>query len=154
MRKRWIGFTLVLCLAGILLAVAPILFRRQQVGAQVLNVYASPIQAGCYIAGPNDCRIHVEPFTIDLTPGSRLELFQLVAFPQGFPSSTIYDFKPDSSNPVPFTGSNYTPTLVTQDFAATCGRSYQISLQGKDTLDTNTYNLGVTGIFTCPSGVP
>ncbi len=154
MRKRWIGCILVLSLAGILLAAGPTLLRRQQVGAQVLNVYASPIQAGCYIAGPNDCRIHVEPFTVDLAPGSRLDFFQLVAFPQGFSSKTIYDFRPDVSNPAPYTGTTYTPTLVTQDFAATCGRSYQISLQGKDTFDTTLFNLGQTGIFTCPSGVP
>jgi hypothetical protein len=66
----------------------------------------------------------------------------------------IYDFRPDQSNPAPPTGDTYTPSLVAQDYAATCGASYEISLQGQDTGDTGKFNLGLTGIFTCPSTVP
>ncbi len=47
--------------------------------------------------------------------------------------TVIYDWRPDQSNPVPYTGTTYTPSLVTQDFAATCGSSYTVSLQGRDT---------------------
>jgi hypothetical protein len=64
----------------------------------------------------------------------------------------IYDFRPDQSNPVPTSGSTFTPSLVAKDFAATCGKSYEISLQGQDTGDANAFNLGLTGYFTCPTG--
>jgi len=114
-------------------------------------IYASAIQAGCYIVAPNQCRIHVEPFTINLTVGKKLVYFKLVAGPS---FGVLYDFRPDLSNPPPSSGSTYTPSLVTQDFAATCGNSYYVSLQGQDTGDPNGYNLGVTGTFTCPSVVP
>jgi hypothetical protein len=66
----------------------------------------------------------------------------------------IYDFRPDVSNPVPPLGDTYTPSLVAQDYAATCGASYSISLQGQDTADAGALNLGMTGQFTCPSSAP
>ena len=119
------------------------------------EIYASPIHGGCYIAGPSECRIHVEPFTINIQSGSKLALFRLVAIQM--PSSVqtvIYDWRPDQSNPAPPSGTTYTPSLVAQDFAATCGKSYEISLQGKDTLDGNVYNLGLTGQFTCTLSMP
>jgi hypothetical protein len=68
--------------------------------------------------------------------------------------TVIYDWRPDQSNPAPPSGTTYTPSLVAQDFAATCGKSYEISLQGKDTIDTNIFNLGLTGQFTCTLGMP
>ena len=119
------------------------------------QIYASPIHGGCYIAGPSDCRIHVEPFTIDIASGQKLVLFQLVAIQRGTGTQTvIYDWRPDQSNPVPPFGESYTPSLVAQDFAATCGKSYEISLQGKDTGDTSVFNLGLTGQFTCTLDMP
>jgi hypothetical protein len=119
------------------------------------EIYASPIHGGCYIAGPSECRIHVEPFTINIQSGSKLALFRLVAIQMGTGTQTIiYDWRPDQSNPAPPSGTTYTPSLVAQDFAATCGKSYEISLQGKDTIDTVTYNLGLTGQFTCTLGMP
>lgn len=118
-------------------------------------IFASPIHGGCYIAAPSDCRIHVEPFTIEMSAGSKLVQFQLVAIRSaGNIQTKIYDFRPDQSNPVPFSGSTYTPSLVTQDFAATCGQSYAVSLQGKTNDDASLFNLGLTGYFTCPSNVP
>ena len=119
------------------------------------EIYASPIHGGCYIAGPSDCRIHVEPFTIDIASGQKLSFFQLVAIqlPAG-KQTVIYDWRPDQSNPVPGIGSTYSPSSVAQDFAATCGKSYEISLQGKDTGDTSAFNLGLTGRFTCTLGLP
>ena len=119
------------------------------------EIFASPIHGGCYIAGPSECRIHVEPFTIDIASGTKLAFFKLVAIQMGTGAQTvIYDWRPDQSNPVPSIGTTYTPSLVAQDFAATCGKSYEISLQGKDTGDTNTFNLGLTGQFTCTLGMP
>jgi hypothetical protein len=135
----------------LVLAVALPLFNRAQAE---ITVYASPIQAGCYIAVPNDCRLHVEPFTINLYSGSKLVFFQLLAQRSGGGMQVICDFRPDVSNPVPFTGSIYTPSLVAQDFAATCGQQYTVSLQGRDAHDSSAYNLGSTGQITCPSTTP
>jgi len=142
-----------LVVIGLLIAV-PSYLAGNRVQAAV-DIFASPVQAGCYVAGPSDCRIHVEPFTINIASGQKMANFSLVAiqFPGGI-QTKIYDWRPDQSNPAPSSGTTYSPSLVTQDFAATCGRIYEISLQGKDTGDTNVFNLGLTGQFTCPSGMP
>jgi hypothetical protein len=118
------------------------------------EIFASPIHAGCYIAAPSDCRIHVEPLTINIQGGSKIMYFQLIAAPTGYSPRVIYDWKPDLGNPLPPSGTIVQPSQVTQDFAATCGRSYSISLQGRDTLDGSALSLGTTGTFTCPSVVP
>jgi hypothetical protein len=144
---------LILILALGMLAAWPSFSGKDRVNASP-DVFASPVHAGCYIAGPSDCRIHVEPFTIYISTGSKLVFFRLVAVSSLGPNTTIYDFRPDLSSPVPPSGTTYTPSLVTQDFAATCGKSYAISLQGQDTLDSGPFNLGLTGYFTCPSGMP
>ena len=117
-------------------------------------IYASPIQAGCYIAAPNDCRIRVDPFTVNLAAGERLVRIQLTALRTGGGSSVVYDWRPDQSNPAPATGSTYSPAIPSQDIAATCGQSYSLALQGQDTGDASLYNLGVTSTFACPSSVP
>ncbi len=115
------------------------------------EIYASPVHAGCYLERIDRCKIHVEPFTIAVTSGERLVQFKLVAT-RGRNITTIYDFRPDQSNPLPLSGSTITPSLVAQDFAAHCGETYAISLQGQDTGDTALYNLGMTAEFTCPQG--
>jgi hypothetical protein len=110
--------------------------------------FASPINGGCYIAAPNVCKIHIDPFTININDGAgaRLELFQLYAN-----GSLIYDFRPDVSNPPAV---DYSPSLVMQDFAARCGESYYVNMLAKDTTDANPLNYGQTAQFTCPAGVP
>jgi hypothetical protein len=119
------------------------------------EIFASPVQAGCYIAAPNDCRIHVERFTINLASGEKLVYFQLITIQQGTGiQRVLYDFRPDQSNPAPSSGDTYTPSLVAQDYAATCGKSYEISLQGQDTGDSSGLNLGITDYFTCPTTAP
>ena len=144
-------------LSGIVLALTIVLslaFRSNPAKAEI-NIFASPIQAGCYIAAPNDCRMHVEPFTIQLESGTKLVRFSLISIQIGNGiQRVIYDFRPDQSNPVPYLGDTYTPSLVAQDFAATCGATYEISLQGQDTGDSQVYNLGLTGQFTCPAVAP
>ncbi len=129
-------------------------FDKAQPATAEPDIYASPVHAGCYIAAPSDCRIHVEPFTINIQSGSKLEYFQLIAFRAGGGSQVIYDFRPDLSNPLPLSGTTVTPSLVAQDYAAICGATYSIYLQGKDTLDPSPYNLGGTSQFTCPTNVP
>lgn len=120
-----------------------------------VNIFASPVQAGCYIVAQNDCRFHVDPFTINLATGEKLVFFQLISYDVGTGAQRIiYDFRPDQSNPVPYTGDTYTPSLVTQDFAATCGKVYRINLQGQDTGDATPFSLGLTHDITCPSSVP
>jgi hypothetical protein len=148
----------ILVLVGLVLLVVtalmawPVLNRQSQVKAAP-DIYASPIHGGCYIAGPSDCRLHVEPFTINLASGRKLVYFQLLAASTSG-TKVIYDFRPDLSNPVPYSGSTFTPSLVAQDFAATCGKSYTIHLQGQDTGDANPLSLGATGQFTCPLSIP
>lgn len=155
MKKK---FALLVGLALVILVLAFVVFypgfNRSNNAQAAPEVFASPVHAGCYIAAPSDCRIHVEPFTIDISSGAKLVYFQLIAIGSTGSQKVIYDFKPDVSNPVPAFGASYTPSLVTQDFAATCGKSYQISLQGQDTGDLNGFNLGLTGQFTCPASVP
>ena len=141
-----------------LLAVLGLLTARLAVGSQPAmaaapEIFASPVHAGCYLAKADRCKIHVEPFTIDIASGQKLALFQLVAIrSRTGVQTTIYDWRPDQSNPVPEIGSTYSPSLVAKDFAASCGESYEISLQGKDTGDTGIFNLGLTAQFTCPIG--
>ena len=119
------------------------------------GIYASPIQAGCYIAAPGDCRIRVDPFSVDITSGQKLVSVRIIAIRQsGGTQTTVYDWRPDQSNPAPASGTTYSPAIPSQDIAATCGQSYQISLQGQDTADPSAYNLGLTQTFACPNAVP
>ncbi len=119
------------------------------------EIFASPVHAGCYLAKADRCKIHVEPFTINIASGQKLALFRLVAIRSSTGvQTTIYDWRPDLSNPVPASGTTYTPSSVAQDFAATCGKSYEINLQGQDTGDTNVFSLGLTGQFTCTLSMP
>lgn len=146
-------FGFILAIAVLAAAVIVVFPGKPAIAAP--DIYASPVQGGCYVSGPSECRLHVDPFTINLTATKKLVRFQLVAIQGGTGiQTTIYDFRPDLSNPAPLSGSTYTPTLVAQDFAATCGKSYSISLQGQDTGDTNMFNLGLTDQFTCPASMP
>jgi hypothetical protein len=146
-------FGLIVLVAGLLAAWQALAYHNRAAAAP--DVFASPIHGGCYIAAPNDCRIHVEPFTIEVASGAKLVFFQLITVNMGTGvQKVIYDFRPDQSNPVPPIGNTYTPSLVAQDYAATCGASYEVSLQGQDTGDTGPFNLGLTGQFTCPATAP
>ena len=116
-------------------------------------IFASPIQAGCYLAKHDQCKIHVDPFSIDIAPGQKLVQFELVATRVSSRIQTIiYDFRTDQSNPAPFIGNTYSPSLVAKDFGTTCGETYILSLQGKDSGDTGEFNLGSTNPFVCPKG--
>ena len=107
-------------------------------------VFASPINAGCYIIAPNQCRIHIEPVTVNIAAGKRL-----VALKLQLNGATIYDFGTDVSNPPPSVGTTYTPSPVALDFGAVCGTTYTINILGKDTGDANFLNMGLAS-FTCP----
>jgi hypothetical protein len=113
------------------------------------QVFASPVNGGCYITAPNQCRLHIEPYTINVGSGQRLEAVKLQAN-----GVTIYDFRTDVSNPPPSSGSTYTLSNVALDFAATCGTTYVLNVLGKNLADPNFLNMGQTASFTCPSSVP
>jgi hypothetical protein len=122
--------------------------RQVDAAPEAPAIYASPINGGCYIAAPDVCKIHIDPFTINIKDevGARLEQFTLYA--NGNP---IYDFRTDVSNPP---AADYSPSLVMDDFAAECGKTYIVNMVAKDTSDTNPLNAGQTTQFTCPAIVP
>lgn len=146
---------ILLGLVGVGLGIG-LLLRQPEPVTAAPAVYASPVHAGCYIAAPGDCRIHTEPLSINIQPGSKLVKITLVAINMNSGAQTnLYDFRPDQSEPLPYTGSVVNLSAVSQDFGASCGKSYQVSLQGNDTLDGgNLYNLGLTHTFTCPAAMP
>jgi hypothetical protein len=110
------------------------------------QVFSSPINASCIQVGPSECKLHVDPFTINVLPGQRLEAFQLLAN-----SSPIYDFRTDISNPP---SGNYSPSAVRLEFAAACGATYTINLLARDSGDTNFLNAGQVQDVICPVGEP
>ena len=128
----------LLAIHGVLVLIALGLHRP------VLGVQASPINAGCYIAAPGACSIHVDPFTIVVSSGKRLTSFKLLAS-----GSPIYQFATDQSNPPLGT---YVPSATKMDYAVTCGRTYDVTLQAKDSGDATSVQVGsVTGLV-CPTG--
>ena len=106
-------------------------------------VFASPIHAGCKVAGPSTCQIIVEPFTIDLAAGKTLVFFQV-----DVDGVTVYDFRPDQSNP-PL--GPYTPSQVKLGFAVTCGKAHTVQLIGRDSGDSSPFILGSTLPISCPA---
>jgi len=136
-----------------LVCILTLSLESTQAARGAVNIFASPIQAGCYLARHDVCKIHADPFTINVASGEKLVYFQLVTYQIGTGTQRmIYDFRTDQSNPVPRLGDTYTPSRVAKDFAATCGETYTLSLQGQDTGDSEPYNLGITEQFTCPAG--
>lgn len=162
-KGKWLAGCTLLALLGLLavrlaagsqpvMASASVDVRSMTAPPTIPEIFASPVHAGCYLAKADRCKIHVEPFTINIASGKKLALFRLVAIRGTGPQTIIYDWRPDQSNPAPASGTTYTPSRVAKDFAATCGETYEISLQGRDTGDTNVLNLGLTDQFTCPVG--
>lgn len=144
-------FAIVFILALVLLAGA--VFRsapQQEAVAAPDNPagFASPINGGCYIAAANVCKIHIDPFVININDGAGARLERFTLYANGSP---IYDFRTDVSNPP---GVDYSPSLVMQDFAAECGELYVVNMVAKDTSDANPLNYGQTTEFVCPASVP
>lgn len=117
---------------------------RQNAGPLIPAVYASPINGGCVQVTPSVCKLHLDPFTIQVAPDRRLKAFQLFAN-----GNMIYDYRTDVSNPP---AGNYTPSVVALDFAAACGETYTINLTAKDNLDANFLNAGQVENVVCPAG--
>jgi hypothetical protein len=108
--------------------------------------FASPVEAGCFLASDGSCVIHVDPFTAVVAAGERLMRFQLQANGQ-----VIYDFTTDSSNPPV---GNYSPGLDRLEFAAVCEVSYSVSALTQDTGDPGLVVAGASETFTCPAPTP
>jgi len=148
MNRRWVisAIVVLLALAGVLTRLA--ILRAAPVAPQAPAGFASPINGGCYIAALNQCKLHVDPFTINIDEGNGARLERFTLYANGNP---IYDFRTDLSNPP---AADYTPSLVMEDFAAECGVTYFMNLVAKDSSDTNPLNYGQTAQFTCPVSVP
>jgi hypothetical protein len=107
----------------------------------VPQVFASPINAACVLVTPNLCRLHVDPFTIQVATGQHLVAFQLQAN-----NHLLYDFRTDVSNPP----GTYSPSGVKLDFAASCGQTYTVNLLARDSGDTSFLNAGLAQGIACP----
>jgi len=100
MPRRILLITSLILLAAILLA-APALLRGGAVSGEAVTL-ASPLQAGCYIAAPDDCRIHVDPFTIKTTGARRLVALSLSAIEaESGTERLLYDYRTDPNSPPP-----------------------------------------------------
>ena len=149
MKSRWflLFIAIVLLSSALVLSILPGRGPEVTAAQEAPEIKISAVHGGCYIAGPNQCKIHVEPFKLSTNTSKTLVAFQVLAN-----RSVIYDFRTDLSNP-PATG-DFMPSLVTQDFAATCGKPYTLNLYGRDSGDSQIYNLAQSGVFTCPVTVP
>ena len=149
MKRRWVISVIVVLLALAAGALTRLAISRAAPGGQQAPAgFASPINGGCYIAAPNECKLHVDPFTININEGAGARLERFTLYANGSP---IYDFRTDVSNPP---AADYSPSLVMQDFAAECGVTYTMNLVAKDSSDANPLNYGQTTEFTCPAAVP
>lgn len=108
------------------------------------QAFASPINAACVQVTASVCKLHVDPFTLQIAPGQSLTAFQLRAN-----GSPLYDFRTDVSNPPT---SSYAPSLVRRDFAAHCGQTYTVNLLARDSGDSSFLNVGQAENITCPVG--
>lgn len=136
--------------AGVLLLLLTGVFavKPRETTAQSINIaFSSPINGGCYIAAPNQCKIHLDPFIINMENAYGKALERFVLYANGIP---IYDFRTDVSNP-PY---SFSPSPVALDFAATCGETYTINMEVKTQDYPNFLNAGLIENVTCPSVVP
>jgi hypothetical protein len=142
-------FTFVLVAAALVLAGGSLLLQDRPATAAPV-VFAGALHGGCYIAAPNTCKIHVDPFTVNVDEGGGGQLIEFLLQANG---ATIYHFATSSQDSYKPLG-DYTPSLVMEDFLAQCGQTYSLNLLARDTLDSSLYNTALTGQFTCPAVVP
>jgi len=110
--------------------------------------FASPINGGCYLVAANDCRIHLDPFVVNINEGAGAALERVELYADGV---LIYHWRPDVSNPP---RSDYMPSIPAQDFRARCGQTYTVNMLAKDSSDADRLNYGQFQDITCPSTVP
>jgi hypothetical protein len=143
--------TLALALLFLVVTLAALAAFRQEKVTAAPEVFQSGVSGGCYITAPDTCKIHVDEFTINVDDGANEKLVEFQLRANG---GILYEFKTDQTSALRPTG-DFTPTLVTQDFAATCGETYELQLLARDEGDGETiFVVGTTAEFTCPSTVP
>lgn len=140
MKKYWL---LIFVLLSLIVVGGGLFYAQTRRIAAAPTVLLGPLEGGCYLETPINCKMFVEPFTIEISPGESLVAFQLIANEQ-----TVYTYS-TTQNYRPF--GSYTPGLVAQDFAAACGNSYTLTLKALDTGDLDFVTIGQTEPFTCPS---
>lgn len=106
-------------------------------------VFSSPINVGCYLADKGKCRIHVDPFVINVNDGAgrRLSRFQIAVN-----GTIVYRFEVDGSNPPV---GDY-PVTVPGDFPVKCDATYLVNMQAQDSGDANLLNAGQVNNVVCP----
>ena len=149
MKTKLIVLSLIVLTVLAAVTAWPLLFRQDKAVAAP-EVFASGISGGCYITAPNVCKIHVDPFIVNVNEAGG---FKLVEFQLQANGSTIYSFKTASQSSYRPAG-DYSPSLVMQDFAATCGETYHLNLLARDEGDSSLLNAAITEQFTCPASVP
>jgi hypothetical protein len=149
MKKNLMILSLIFLIILAALSSWPLFFQQQKENAAP-EVFAGGVNAGCYIAAPNVCKIHVDPFSINVDEGGGFKLVEFQLLANG---SIIYHFKTDNDTLYRPIG-DYTPSLVTLDFSATCGETYGIKLLARDEGDAVLKDAANTEEFTCPSSVP
>ncbi|NJN43711.1 MAG: hypothetical protein HC806_02550 [Anaerolineae bacterium] len=92
----------------------------------------------------------MDPFTINVNDGGG---HKLVEFQIRANEAVIYHFKTDADPDFRPVG-DYIPSPVMQDFAATCGETYEIELLAKDEGNVVLNIAATTETFTCPTNVP
>lgn len=146
------SFVIVLSLAALVLGgftlggrIVPALASPPQLlPPDAPTVSTGPIHAGCVQVTPSICRIHVDPFTIQMPVGQTLKAFQIRLNDQ-----VVYDFHTDVSNPP---SGSYTPSAVKKDFAAACGHTYAVQLFARDSSTAFLVQTGQADQVTCPVG--
>jgi len=131
-------FLLLACLS--LMSLSP----ASQASLAAPQLAYTALNAGCYRVTPSVCQLHVDPFELQLSSGTKLLAFQLRAN-----GHVVYDFHTDASNPP---ATQYFPSPVAKGFAATCGQTYTIELFGQGSGDPGLTLDGRAEDIVCPTG--
>ncbi len=76
-KRMWLAGVALLVLLGVLAMRLAADTHTAVAAPAAPEIFASPVHAGCYLAKADRCKIHVEPFTINIVSGKKLAQFQL-----------------------------------------------------------------------------
>jgi len=107
-------------------------------------VLPSAVNAGCYLAAAGDCRVHIDPITINMSPGRHLVAVQVRA-----DDTPVYDFRADAASPP---SGSYSPSTPALDVGVQCNQTVVVTLLAQDSGDPVFAKVGETTTITCPSG--
>jgi hypothetical protein len=83
MKRRSFLLLAGLALAGMMALGVGLAFRSNAGAAP--EVFSSPINGGCYITSPNECKLHVDPFTVNINDGAGAKLVEFILHANGQP---------------------------------------------------------------------